>query len=150
MTGQGDFFMKKTITAAAILILLCVFPLFAASPITDVELLRQEARSLLSKTGTRWLEIDTNNDGAIDHIMLLARNGDKIYEELDMNHDGIMDDLCYYKNGVLLRQETDTNYDGKIDLWVFMRNGIYVESYARDTNFDGVIDVTKEYGPAKR
>ncbi|MDR1931877.1 MAG: hypothetical protein LBQ57_03530 [Spirochaetales bacterium] len=139
--------MKKTLCAAAIL--LCAFPLLAASPVTDIELLRQEARALV-KNGTRWLEIDSNNDGGIDHVMLLARNGDKIYEEIDMNHDGIMDDLCYYKNGVIIREETDTNYDGKIDLWVFIREGVYVERYAQDKDFDGIIDITKEYGAAKR
>jgi hypothetical protein len=142
--------MKKILAAAIILILMCVLPLLAASPVTDIELLRQEARALFSKTGTRWLEIDSNNDGVIDHNMLLVRTGDKIYEEIDMNHDGIMDDLCYYKNGVIIREETDTNYDGKIDLWVFIREGIYVERYAQDKDFDGIIDITKEYGPGKR
>jgi hypothetical protein len=142
--------MKKTVIAAIILILMCVLPLLAASPVTDIELLRQEARSLLAINGTRWLEIDSNNDGKIDHIMLLNRPGDKVYEELDMNHDEKMDDLCYYKNGVLIREETDTNYDGKIDLWVFIREGVYVEKYAQDKDFDGVIDFTKEYGPGKR
>jgi hypothetical protein len=142
--------MKKTIFAAAGLLLLCVLPLPAAAPVTDIELLRQEARSVLSKSGTRWLEVDSNNDGKIDHLMLLTRGGDKIYEEMDLNHDGIMDDLSYYSRGVIIREETDTNYDGKIDLWVFIREGIYVERYARDTDYDGVIDLTKEYGPGKK
>ncbi|MDR3201471.1 MAG: hypothetical protein LBT68_08415 [Spirochaetales bacterium] len=142
--------MKKTIVAAVILILVCVLPLLAASPVIDIELLRQEARTLLVKAGMRWLEIDSNNDGKIDHSMLLSRNGDKVYEEIDMNHDDLMDDLCYYKNGVIIREETDTNYDGKIDLWVFIREGVYVERYAQDKDFDGVIDITKEYGPGKR
>jgi hypothetical protein len=142
--------MKKTIFAAAGMLLLCALPLLAAAPITDIELLRQEARALFAKGNTRWLEIDSNNDGKIDHIMLLAPNGDKVYEEIDVNHDSLMDDLGYYSRGVLIREETDTNYDGKVDLWVFIREGVYVERYARDTDYDGVIDVTKEYGPGKR
>jgi hypothetical protein len=141
--------MKKILFAAAGMLLLCVLPLLAAAPVIDIELLRQEARSVLVKTGTRWLEIDSNNDGKIDHLMLLARNGDKIYEEIDLNHDGVMDDLGYYSRGVLVREETDTNYDGKIDLWVFIREGVYVERYLRDTDHDGIVDVTKEYGPGK-
>jgi len=142
--------MKKTVCTAAVLLLLAALPLAAASPVTDVEILRQEARGLLAKAGTRWLEIDSNGDGKIDHLMLLLRNGDKLYEEMDMNHDGRMDDLAYYSRGVLIRQETDTNFDGKIDLWVFIKDGIYVERYMRDTDYDGTIDVTKEYGRGKR
>ncbi|MDR1315993.1 MAG: hypothetical protein LBK13_03885 [Spirochaetales bacterium] len=142
--------MKKTIPAAFILALLCGASLFAASPVTDIELLRMEARKLLTTAQTRWLEIDSDNSGKIDHIMLLNRQGDKIYEEIDMNHDGLMDDLCYYKNGVPVREETDSNYDGRIDLWVFIREGIYVERYEQDKDFDGVIDFTRDYGPDKR
>jgi hypothetical protein len=142
--------MKKTLLAAALILLRCSLPVLAAAPVTDIELLRQEARALWAKGGSRWLEIDSNNDGKIDHNMLLARNGDKIYEEIDINHDGLMDDLGYYSRGVLIREETDTNYDGKIDLWVFIREGVYVERYARDTNYDGIIDITKDYGPGKR
>ena len=142
--------MRKTIFTAGALILLCALPLLAASPVNDIELLRQEARAKLAVAGTRWLEIDSNGDGKIDHRMLLARNGDKIYEEMDINHDGIMDSLSYYSRGVLVREEIDTNYDGKVDLWVFIKDGIYVERYMRDTNYDGVIDVVKEYGPKKK
>jgi hypothetical protein len=130
--------------------MLCTLPLFAASPVTDIELLRKEARTLLAAANTRWLEIDSDNDGKLEHVMLLNRSGDKVYEEIDMNRDGMMDDLCYYKNGVIIREETDTNYDGKIDLWVFIREGVYVERYVQDKDFDGVIDFTREYGPGKR
>jgi hypothetical protein len=142
--------MKKNAFSCAVLMLLCAMPVFAASPVTDIELLRQEARKLLVVANTRWLEIDSNNDGKLDHLMLLSRVGDKVYEEIDMNLDGIMDDLCYYKKGALIREETDTNYDGKIDLWIFIREGVYVERYAQDKDFDGVIDFTREYGTGKR
>ena len=82
--------------------------------------------------------------------MLLRQNGDKIYEEIDTTGDGNMDSLSYYSRGVLVREEIDTNGDGKIDLWVFIKDGIYVERYMRDTDHDGIVDVTKEYGPGKR
>ena len=143
--------MKKTVFIAGAITLLCALPLLASSPVNDIEVLRQEARAKFSTVpGTRWLEIDSNGDGKIDHRMLLNSSGEKIYEELDMNHDGIMDDLCYYSRGVLLRQEVDSNYDGKIDIWIFIKEGIYVERYMRDTNHDGVIDVIKEYGTGKK
>ena len=143
--------MKKTVFIAGALILLGALPALASSPVNDIEILRQEARAKFGSTpNSRWLEIDSNGDGKIDHRMLLSRNGDKIYEEMDVNHDGLMDDLCYYSRGVLARQEIDSNYDGKIDIWIFMKDGIYVERYMRDTNHDGVIDVIKEYGPGKK
>ena len=142
--------MKKALCASVILFLVCALPLLAAAPVTDIDLLRQEARALLVRSNTRWVESDLNGDGKIDHLMLLTPSGDKIYEEIDTNHDGNMDTLSYYSRGVLAREEIDTNFDGKIDLWVFIKDGIYVERYMRDTDHDGVIDVTKEYGPGKR
>ena len=142
--------MKKTALITAVLVLLYVLPLAAAAPVNDIEALRQEARAKLSGPNTRWLEIDTNGDGKIIHRMLLLPSGDKIYEEMDINKDGIMDSLSYYSRGVLVREEIDTNFDGKVDLWVYIKDGIYVEKYMRDTDFDGVIDVTKEYGPKKK
>jgi hypothetical protein len=149
--SEGGYCMKKNVFAfIAGILMVCCPPLFAASPVTDIELLRQEARTLLAVPNTRWLDIDSNNDGKTDHSMLLNRSGDKVYEEIDLNHDGIMDDLSYYKNGVIIREETDTNYDQKIDLWVFIREGIYVERYAQDKDFDGVIDFTRDYGSAKK
>ena len=142
--------MKKTFFFAGAIFLFCTLPLLAAAPVNDIEALRQEAHAKLVRSNTRWVEIDSNGDGKIDHRMLLTPNGDKIYEEIDLNHDGIMDDLCYYSRGVLIREEIDTNYDGKIDLWVYIKDGIYVERYLRDTDHDGVIDVIKEYGPGKK
>ena len=142
--------MKKTTAIAGVLILLSALPLFASSPVNDIEALRQEARAKLVTSSSRWIEIDSNGDGKIDHRMLLASNGDKIFEEIDMNHDGAMDDLCYYSRGVLLRQEVDSNFDGKVDIWIFIKDGVYIERYMRDTNHDGVVDVVKEYGPGKK
>ena len=64
---------------------------------------------------------------------------------MDFNHDGMMDDFYFYANDVLIREELDTNYDGAIDLWVFLHRGVYVERYERDTDFDGIPDIVKDY-----
>ena len=138
--------MKKIIYAAAFLLLASVLPLLASAPVTDIELLRQEARATLAKGNTQWLEFDTNGDGKINHFMLIGRNHDKIYEEMDTNHNGRIDTLSYYSRGVLVREEIDTNHDGKVDLWVYISEGIYIERYARDTNYDGIIDVVQDFG----
>ena len=131
------------------LLLISAFQVFASSPVTDVKVLRAEARSLGEGKPTTWIELDRNKDGRTDQAMLLDQKGLKIYEELDYNFDGEMDDFCYYAGGVLVREEIDTNFDGKIDIWVFLQKGIYIERYMRDTDFDGVIDIDKKYGPKK-
>jgi hypothetical protein len=143
----GGIPVKRTICVLAFLFV--CFALAAAAPVMDIKLLRQEARALY-KSGMRWLELDMSGDGKVDHIMLLNQQGNKVYEEIDINNDGEMDDLCYYKNGALFKEEIDSNFDGMVDLWVFLKGGIYIERYMKDENFDGAIDVIKEYGAGKR
>ncbi len=128
---------------------LVLSPLSASSPAADVELVRSEARKLGNGRPTSLIELDRNKDGVIDQAMLLDDKGAKIFEELDFNYDGKMDDFCFYSGGVLVREEIDTNYDGSVDMWVYLRKGIYVERYERDTNFDGVVDKVKKYGPGR-
>jgi hypothetical protein len=134
---------------AVLFFLILSFPLFGNARLTDVKKIREEAKNLSS--GKKWsrIELDRNNDGKSDHIMLLDERGNKVYEELDYNFDGEMDDFCFYTGGTLLREEIDSNYDGQIDIWVYLKKGIYVERYERDTDFDGKIDIVKKYGPQK-
>jgi hypothetical protein len=134
---------------AVLVFLILSFPLFGNARITDVKKIREEARS--SRVGKKWslIELDRNNDGRTDHVMLLDERGGKVYEELDFNFDGEMDDFCFYTAGTLVREEIDSNFDGQIDIWVYLKKGIYVERYERDTNFDGKIDIVKKYGPQK-
>ena len=47
---------------------------------------------------------------------------------------------------IMERQELDSNGDGKIDIWVHLIEGMYMKSYEQDVNFDGEIDIVKEYG----
>jgi hypothetical protein len=124
-------------------------PLFSASAEVDVERIRQDTYASFSSIKTSRLEFDRNKDGRMDHVMILDEKGRKLYEELDFNFDGRMDDLCFYTNGVLQSEWIDTNFDGKIDLWVYLRNGVYVDRYERDTNYDGVVDKVKQFGEKK-
>ena len=131
------------------LFLLLLSPVFASSPVTDIKILRSEARKAGSGRPVSLIELDKNKDGKIDGTMLLDDKGAKLFEELDFNYDGEMDDFCFYSGGVLIREEIDTNFDGFIDMWVYLLKGVYVERYERDTNFDGIIDKVKKYGPGK-
>lgn len=101
-------------------------------------------------SGGSTLEVDRNEDGNIDYVIKLDENSRKTYEELDYNHDGTMDDFYYYSDGVLQRREIDTNYDGKIDVWVFLHEGVYIKRYERDTDFDGEVDLIKDFDASEK
>jgi hypothetical protein len=92
------------------------------------------------------IETDANKDGRIDYRLSLDTGAQKVEEVLDTNGDGDMDDFSFYRRGVLYMRELDTNFDGIIDIWVFIREGVYVERYERDKDFDGKIDVSKDFG----
>lgn len=96
--------------------------------------------------GTEWIWADTDEDGTEDYAFRLTETGRVWYEVMDFNGDGTLDNFYYRDNGVLVQQELDTNYDGAIDLWILMEDGVHVRGYLRDTDFDGTVDVEKEYG----
>lgn len=93
-----------------------------------------------------WILGDTDGDGAVDYALLVDEFGQKRFEVVDFNFDGLMDDFYFYRDGVMVREELDTNHDGRIDLWIFMHDGVYVAGYQRDTDYDGVIDIEKDFG----
>lgn len=92
-----------------------------------------------------WITSDRDGDGRVDYALLLNDELQKRREVMDFNFDGMMDDFYFYANDVLIREELDTNYDGAIDLWVFLHRGVYVERYERDTDYDGLPDIVKDY-----
>jgi hypothetical protein len=102
--------------------------------------------SLSSDEKNTFLEADRDNDGQTDYLMEIDEMGKKVYEEIDFNHDGEMDDFYYYDKGVLQKREIDSNFDNEIDIWVFIHAGVYIERYERDLDFDGVIDQVKTFG----
>ena len=89
--------------------------------------------------------IDTDGDGRINYIQEYDEKGDKLYEALDFNGDGELDDHYYYLEDVLKHREIDSNYDGNIDIWVYLREGVYIQSYRRDTDYDGEVDLEKRF-----
>ncbi len=119
------------------------------SPEVDVKLIRVELQASLDGYKTTQIDLDRNNDGKTDHILLLDEKGQKLFEELDYNFDLQMDDFCLYEKGVLVKELIDTNFDGKIDMWVYIQNGVYIERYERDTDFNGIIDKVKQFGQKK-
>ncbi len=90
--------------------------------------------------------IDTSGDGRTDYILIESSDGKKLYEIMDYDRNGVMDDFCIYDKGVLIRRIIDSNSDGMLDLWIYIKDGSYIEEYQRDTNFDGSIDLIKQFG----
>jgi hypothetical protein len=90
------------------------------------------------------VSMDRNFDTVVDYHVEYDLQRQKIYEEMDFNHDGQMDDFYYYDEGKLIRQEIDSNFDGDIDIWVYM-DGMYILKYEMDSDFDGTIDLIKDY-----
>jgi len=91
------------------------------------------------------VSMDRDFDTFLDYIVEYDLQHRKIYEELDFNHDGEMDDFYFFEDGKLIRQEIDSNFDGMIDVWVYL-DGLYIHKYEMDSDFDGMIDVIKDYG----
>ncbi len=136
--------MKWTILPALVLLPVMVLAISTG----DAEYPRETAPDQyfdVSEYDDTWITSDRDEDGRIDYALRLTERLQKDREAVDFNYDGSMDDFYFYANEVLVRQEVDTNFDGRIDLWVFLYRGVYVERYERDTDFDGMPDVIKDY-----
>ena len=122
----------------------------AAAALTLSESLKDDSNYPLpvdsEEYGDEWFWADTDGDGTNDYAFRLNERGDLWYEVMDFNGDGMLDNFYYREAGVLVQQELDTNFDGVVDLWVLMEDGIHVRGYMRDTDFDGSVDVEKDYG----
>ena len=99
---------------------------------------------LLSAGRIEKVSMDRNFDTVVDYNVEYDLRHQKIYEEMDFNHDGQMDDFYFYEHGKLIRQEIDSNFDGVVDIWVYL-DGMYVMKYERDSDFDGEIDLVRDY-----
>jgi hypothetical protein len=130
-----------------LILCLCAAGMLHASPSTAVD-------SNSDGKFDQWYEVsagriekvsmDRNFDTVVDYNVEYDLGHQKIYEEMDFNHDGQMDDFYFYEQGKLIRQEIDSNFDGAVDIWVYL-DGMYVMKYERDSDFDGEIDLVKDY-----
>ena len=139
----------KRIKSSILLIFLtlCVSSAVSASPGNAVD-------SNSDGLADQWYEItegriekvsmDRNFDTVIDYNVEYDIGHQKLYEEVDFNHDGQMDDFYYFEDGKLIRQEIDSNFDGAVDIWVYL-DGMYILKYEIDEDFDGTVDLVKDY-----
>ncbi len=145
MTDQMTHY-STWLCAAAVVLLGMLHPFaLSAQPETSTENLLEKLYEKENEAET-LVETDTNGDGQDDYFASTNEAGKKSMEVRDYNHDGFVDDFYFYSDGILQKRAVDTNYDRHIDLWVYIQGGIYIDSYKRDTNFDGKFDTTKEFG----
>jgi hypothetical protein len=132
------------IVLAAIVGLFVVLPASGDSSATG-ETGDESSRFHPSAYETGWLTSDRDDDGIVDYAVRVDERGNKLQEAVDYNRDGLMDDFYFYANDVLQRQELDSNFDEEIDIWIYMWRGVYVQKWERDTDFDGTVDISRDY-----
>lgn len=135
-------------TIQALLLLTLVLTIAGAQAVERIDDADEEFEPIFSVDDydDSWITGDTNSSGAMDYALQLDDQSEKRFEAMDYNGDGMMDDFYVYRNGVLHMELLDTNFDGEIDLWIYMHDGIRVRGYERDTNYDGTINLVKEFG----
>lgn len=71
-------------------------------------------------------------------------------KQYDLNKDGKIDRVEFYKNSKLTRLEEDRNGDGKFDYIEIYDHPVFYLIIEQDTNFDGKIDFKKSYSTFKK
>ncbi len=133
------------LTSLFVLFALAILPA-ASDEVEEIDVEKRLLSIKADKAGMPPEQFDTSGDGEIDYMLISDPKGKKLYEILDYNRDGIMDDFLIYKEGTIVRREIDSNGDGLFDIWVSIKDGSMVEKLQQDSNFDGVIDKVTNYG----
>ncbi len=94
-------------------------------------------------------EADLNFDGNRDFFVFFdSTTGQKKRDEVDLDHDGMVDIVTTYIGGNPIKQELDTNSDGLIDRVRFL-DGDVPQRVEGDTDGDGRIDYWEYYDGGK-
>jgi hypothetical protein len=122
-----------------------LFPAFADESRPQDPTVNAQSRFEPESYLSGWLTSDRDEDGVVDYAVQVDDQGNKIREAMDFNYDGLMDDFYFYANDVLQRQEVDSNFDQQVDLWIYLWRGVYIQRWERDTDYDGRVDVVRNY-----
>ncbi|HJZ84137.1 MAG TPA: hypothetical protein VKN99_03160 [Polyangia bacterium] len=93
-------------------------------------------------------EVDLNHDGKVDELAYYDNNGNRVLEKFDLDFDGRIDETIYYEGGKKVRSEFDTDFDDKPDIWKYYEGDRLVR-VERDTNHDGRVDYWEYYEGGK-
>jgi hypothetical protein len=78
-------------------------------------------------------------------LILWAYNTPVTEDGIDMNGDGVLDEIWTYRDNRISKTEVDRNFDRKTDIvYYFDRRGILKEA-TFDDNFDGVFETEYKY-----
>ena len=139
--------MKKKYVIGAVYFLVVLSVVFCEERVFDCNKLVVQMKAL--EEGPPVDTYDSNGDGKVDFMEKLDKDGNKIMEIFDFNHDGAMDDFYFFTDGVISKREIDSNFDKKVDIWVYIKDGHYITKYERDLDYNGTVDQVKTFGDEK-
>lgn len=89
-------------------------------------------------------EIDINHDGKIDVIRIYGDAEEVVEEHTDLDFDGLVDEVAFFKLGELVRKEIDINYDAAPDILKYYAKNT-LQRIESDRDGDGRIDTWEYY-----
>jgi hypothetical protein len=84
-------------------------------------------------------EVDVNWDGKVDVWKYYDEKEQLSKEALDLDFDGHIDQVTFFKDGQVEHKERDLDYNGKPDLWIYYEKG-QIARKERDTKGSGKVD----------
>jgi hypothetical protein len=93
-------------------------------------------------------EVDLNFDGRKDVFHYFDERGQRVRLEDDLDFDGRIDQITFYRGGGVSRRELDTNFDNRFDTWEYFENGRIART-ERDTNADRRVDYWERYADGR-
>ncbi|MFT5431026.1 MAG: hypothetical protein ACI9OJ_001705 [Myxococcota bacterium] len=93
-------------------------------------------------------DIDMNRDGRLDVRQHIGADERIEREEMDLDYDGRVDAVVYYKDGKVMKRELDLTLDGRPDVVKIYENGELITK-ERDTDDNGTFDVWEYYQGGK-
>jgi hypothetical protein len=91
------------------------------------------------------VERDVNFDGKADMYVYPNSKGEPLEEELDLDVDGVIDVVNFYRGGVLSRKEVSPDFSGKFTVVKFYKVDGMLERLEQDSNGDGKVDWWEYY-----
>lgn len=78
-------------------------------------------------------------------LVLWAYNTPVTKDGIDMNGDGVLDEVRFYRNNRLIRTEVDRNLDGEVDAVYYYDRREIPDRAKTDDNFDGIFETNLAY-----
>lgn len=100
---------------------------------------------ILTRSNQKRIERDLNFDGQVDVWQYPDETGAIVEEEMDLDLDGNVDLVVFYKDGVILRKEMSTDFSGKFTIVKFYDGKGGLLRIERDEDADGDVDVWEYY-----